>query len=152
MVEEKLSIPALEQILETKKAAVQGLRVKRDRIVQQLEEIDGDIARVEGKSGRARRPSASVKHITYGPRLTLKKNGGKSLLKWVVDVLAVTPGLRIAEIHDAVLDAGYQTQSTNFKNTLYQCLYHNEDTFVSKKGKYSLTKAAATSAKATANA
>jgi hypothetical protein len=53
-------------------------------------------------------------------------------------------GLGLSDLAAAVLATGYQTTSTDFKNTLYQTLYHNHEFRLDKQtGLYRMEKPAA---------
>lgn len=145
----RLSLKQLLNIFEQRKSQINLMKTRRGKIERNLAEIDAEIARREGSApGRQPRPRASGKRSPHAPKVTLMSNCGKSLKKWVIEVLtSSSDGLTVSEVQEAVLNAGYNTCSVNFKNTLYQCLYQNRDAFVSKNGRYCLTRSAAASVK-----
>lgn len=132
-----LSIAELEALINNRKSKVSSLYERRDQLVKQLAAVDAEIAAAEGKGGATRgRPAhfarAKVAAKRRGP--VQRAQNDKSLKTYVEEALAGNKkGLTIGEIQAVVLKNGYTTNSANFKNTLYQCLYHNEKTFVLDK-------------------
>jgi len=48
-------------------------------------------------------------------------------------------GFTIDELEKKILASGYKTNSNNFKNVVYQCLYHSEDVSLNgETGRYVL--------------
>ncbi len=48
----------------------------------------------------------------------------------MVEILGRTKkGLTLAELGQKVLDAGYKSSSSNFRNVLYQCVYNTKDVY-----------------------
>lgn len=136
-----LSIAALEKLINSRKSELTSLYTRRDQLVKQLDALNAEIATAEGNAGMAGRgrPSSfarsplAAKRNAPSAAITRAQNV-KSLKAYVTDVLTANKrGLTLSEIQEAVLKFGYTTNSTNFKNTLYQCLYHNEDLFVLDK-------------------
>jgi hypothetical protein len=136
-----MSIAALEKLINDRKSVLSGLYSRRDQLTKQLDAINAEIANAEGSSGvpaRGRlsqitRSSAVSKNSAPLATITRAQNG-RSLKAHIIDVLSSNRrGLNLGEILDAVLESGYVTNSANFKNTLYQCLYHNEDLFILDK-------------------
>lgn len=132
-----LSLAQLQALIESRKSAVSSLYEKRKQVARQLADLDAEIAAAEGKGGATRgRPA----HFARG-KAAVKRRGPvqraqneKSLKTYVEEALAGNKkGLTIGEIQAVVLKNGYTTNSANFKNTLYQCLYHNDKTFILDK-------------------
>lgn len=144
-----LSIAQLQAMIDSQKSKLNTLYAKRDQLASQLAAVNKDIAAAEGNGGGAvstrGRPAHFAKATAVAKRrgaAVQRAQNDKSLKTYVEEVLAANKkGLSIAEIQDAVLKSGYTTNSANFKNTLYQCLYHNEKSFaLDKKTKsYKLT-------------
>lgn len=141
-----MSIAALEKLINDRKSVLNGLYSRRDQLTKQLDAINAEIANAEGSSGvpaRGRlsqitRSSAASKNsaplATVNRATVTRAQNDRSLKAYIIDVLSSNRrGLNLGEILDAVLKSGYVTNSANFKNTLYQCLYHNEDLFILDK-------------------
>jgi hypothetical protein len=65
----------------------------------------------------------------------------RSLKEVVTELLGKNKqGLTLHDLAEKVLATGYKTTSTNFKNTLYQTLYHHDGIRLDKEtGLYSLS-------------
>ena len=136
----KLSIAQLEALISKSKSKLSTLYKKRDQLKKQLIALEGEISEAEGSAGMAPRGGAAAPvGRRYAPTpqpgtKVQRAQNDKSLKTYVEEALAANKkGLTILEIMAAVLNNGYTTNSSNFKNTLYQCLYHNEKTFVLDK-------------------
>lgn len=139
-----MSIAELERLINNRKSELSGLYARRDQISKQLDAINAEIATAEGNAGvasrsrpnhfsRATASPATKRKVAPSAAVTRAQND-KSLKAYIIEVLTTNRrGLSLAEIQDAVLKVGYVTNSSNFKNTLYQCLYHNETLFVLDK-------------------
>lgn len=136
-----MSIAELERLINNRKSELTSLYSQRDQVAKQLDAINAEIATAEGNAGMAgrgrpslfSRPASTVARKAPSAAITRAQNT-KSLKAYVIDVLTTNRrGLSLSEIQEAVLKVGYITNSANFKNTLYQCLYHNEDLFVLDK-------------------
>ncbi len=134
-----LSIAQLQAMINSQKSKLSSLHVRRDQLAKQLAAVESEIAAAEGKSTGATRgrPVGFTRTAAVakrrGPSVQRAQND-KSLKTYVEEVLAASKkGLTIGEIQAAVLKNGYTTNSANFKNTLYQCLYHNEKAFTLDK-------------------
>lgn len=141
-----LSIAQLEALINSRKSKLSSLYERRDQLAKQLHALDAEIAAAEGNSGPGRgRPAHFGRALASGKRRggpVQRAQNDKSLKTYVEEVLTANKkGLTIGEIQAAVLKSGYTTNSANFKNTLYQCLYHNTKAFtLDKKTKnYKLT-------------
>lgn len=138
-----MSIAELEKLINSRKSELTSLYARRDQVTKQLDAINAEIATAEGNAGIAARgrpgylsrsTTATVAKRKAPSAAITRAQNEKSLKAYVIDVLTSNRrGLTLAEVQDAVLAAGYVTNSANFKNTLYQCLYHNEDLFVLDK-------------------
>jgi hypothetical protein len=110
-----LSLAELEKLIEGRQAQVETLLKKRDQLVDTIEKLDAEIQDFLTTGGSGRR--ASKKRV---------KN--ESSLRTVVqDVLAKNKkGLSLTDLTQQVNDTGYKSHSRNFKNVVYQCLYHTD--------------------------
>ncbi len=132
-----LSIAQLEALISNRKSKLSSLYQRRDQLNKQLVALDVEIAAAEGSGGGGRGRPAHFSRV----KATAKRRGPvqraqneKSLKTYVEEALTASKkGMTISEIQEAVLKSGYVTNSANFKNTLYQCLYHNDKTFVLDK-------------------
>ena len=124
------SVSQLEKLLYSRKSELDKLVRKRDQLRRQLDQVQSRIASVQGNSSgsttRTRRRPKNEKslHTVVTEMLTRNKKG-----------LALTP------LAEKVLESGYRTNSKDFKNVLYQCLY-NSKTFThdDQTGLYRLSK------------
>lgn len=131
----KFSLADLEKFVAGKKSELISLRKTRAELAQKLKDVDHQIAVLEGKKGGRGR------FVMSGPRKkSVRRINPKSLRKVVGELLANNKkGYNLQELEDAVLKTGYKTNSTKFKNTLYQCLYNNKEfTLDRKSGTYKL--------------
>ncbi|MCA8988350.1 MAG: hypothetical protein KDA78_11945 [Planctomycetaceae bacterium] len=118
----EMSVADIQSLLKEKQSKVRSLTKKREKLLQQLADIDNQIKDLSGGAAGAR-----------------FKND-KSLEQYIVDALKKNKkGLTLAELASAIKDAGYQSSSSNFKNVVYQNLY-NSDLFKrdSKSSRYVL--------------
>ncbi len=124
---ESMSLSEIKQILRSREIQVDSLKRKRDKLTAQLQEVEEQIASLEGTMSVERRG--------------VRAKNEKSLNEHVQDALKKTKkGLTLSELSDAVKSAGYQSNSRNFKNVLYQNLYNA--TNISRdanSGKYTLS-------------
>jgi hypothetical protein len=105
-----LTVAELERILTTRRSALQELNKRRAKVQKELDKIDGEIHILTGTSGGRR-----------GRRTRNKL----SLREMVLDLLKKSKkGYTLADLSRTILDSGYKTASTNFRNVLYQCLYN----------------------------
>jgi hypothetical protein len=115
-----LSVIELERLLKVRKSRLDDLLRRRDRLQSQLGKLDEEIADLSGD--RQHVPVRSRR----GPRI---KNE-RSLREYVVEILGRSKkGLTLAELAQKVLDAGYKSDSANFRNVLYQCVYNTKDLY-----------------------
>lgn len=124
----------LEEEVREKKQRKQSLQTEIDTIAGEIEAILGHTVAAKGK--RAVRNPNGKKKVTAKAtnELSLKKHIEKALR-------GHKRGLTISELETAVRTNGYKTNSKNFRNVVYQCLYqqkiaqHDE-----KTSKYKLAK------------
>jgi hypothetical protein len=112
----ELTVAQLERILLRKKAALEKLLRQRTQLQKKLAQVERRIVEIGGGEGGKPRP----------PRRRPKNS--KTLLVAVTEMLSQhKKGLTLRDLANRLLASGYKTSSTNFQNTLYQCLYHNSD-------------------------
>jgi septal ring factor EnvC (AmiA/AmiB activator) len=137
-----MSLAELEAMLKDQKKRLEELKKKQAALQKDLDGVTQEIAVLEGKgkgSGRRGRPAGSTSTGKKTVRRRRAKNA-KPLKGYVRDALAGSKkGLTLQEVLDSVKKAGYKSKSKNFKNVLYQCLYHTKEFVLdSKKGTYSV--------------
>lgn len=114
-----LSVAELERLLDRRKSKLSNLNKKRDSLQKQLTNVETQIVALEGKptDGRKR-----------GRRSRKRPKNEKPLQEVVSDVLRRTKrGYTLSDLSEKVLEAGYKSNSTDFKNVLYQCIYKAEE-------------------------
>ena len=105
-----MTVAELERILNSRRAALKDLVRKRAQMQRDMDKIDAEIrvlsgAPVRGRGARTRN-KVSLRQTVLG---LLKKN---------------KKGYSLAELSELILQGGYKTTSTNFRNVIYQCLYN----------------------------
>ncbi|MCA9111870.1 MAG: hypothetical protein R3B91_22920 [Planctomycetaceae bacterium] len=113
----QMSVAELEKALAAKRDKIDEYLGERDQLLKSLDRVESKIrdlgGSVTGRRVQGRR----------GPRV---KNE-KPLWGYVSDILGRTKkGLTIEELEEKILSSGYKTNSSNFRNVIYQCLYHAE--------------------------
>jgi len=134
-----MSLAELEAILEKKQSRLDELKKKQSRLEKELDGVNQEIATLEGKGkGRRGRPAGSTNKKKTVRRRRAKN--AKPLKGHVEEILADNKkGLTLQQIVDKVKKAGYKSKSKDFKNVVYQCLYHTEEFVLDKaKGTYTL--------------
>ena len=102
-----LSVVELEKILNERRATLRELMKRRELIQKELKKVDEEISSLQGsQTARKTRNKVSLRALVLN---FLKKN---------------KKGYSLAELTKLVLESGYRTTSTNFRNVLYQCLYN----------------------------
>lgn len=119
----EMSLAELERLLDSKKDRLETLQRKRDQLERQLHSVLEKINSMEGgKRGAAAAAGAK------GRKPTTRPKNDRSLKEVVTEILTQNKkGCGLDELSKKVLETGYKTSSTNFKNTLYQCLYNHEN-------------------------
>lgn len=148
----QLSLAELEKLFKTRTSVVETLYTRRKKIEQKIGGINQRIAELEGakSQGRVARPTGYKRRP---PAWKTREQNTMSLKQAVMEVLLANPkGLKTSEIVELVPGTGYVTNSENFYNVVYQCVYHDDVKFVSNGGIYTLTKAGTKIAKANAKA
>ena len=117
---EQLTVADLEKILETRRSILQNMLEQRGKIQRELDRIDSAIRQLQGNE------RISVSGRGKGPR----RQNSVSLRQLVQELLAKSKkGYTLAELTEKVFASGYKSDSTNFRNVLYQCLYNLKDAF-----------------------
>jgi len=112
------TVAQLETMLLRRKTALEKLVRKRAQLQKKLAQVEQRIVQTGGK--------AVERGEGQAPRRRPKNPN--TLLATVTEMLAQhKAGLTLRELANRLLDSGYKTSSTNFQNTLYQCLYPNSD-------------------------
>lgn len=118
---EDLSVNELEKLLENKKSLLDNLAKKRERLQRDLDAVELEITALEG--GRGTRGAAAARRT----RMVRRPKNEKSLHATVLEILGKSKkGFALSPLCEKVLETGYKTNSTNFKNVLYQCLYNSK--------------------------
>lgn len=116
----EMSVAELERILNSRKSLLDGLIRKRDRLAKELSGVEKKINTLGGDKGAT---TGSVR----GHRVVKRPKNDKSLHTVVQEILAKSKkGIALDPLSKKVMEAGYKTNSSNFKNVLYQCLYNSE--------------------------
>jgi hypothetical protein len=125
------SLSELQNLLKAQKSRLAELLKTQAALKKELNGVNSEIKVLKGKGGSR----GASKRI----RKRRPKNA-QSLRAVILDLLTANKkGMTLNDIHDAVVATGYKSNSKNFKNVVYQTLYH-KDEFVSdgKTGKFKL--------------
>ncbi len=113
-----LSVAKLEQMLNHRKQLLTGLKKRESRLQKELDDVQKRIGAIEGSG-----IGGTVRRKRTGKRA---KNS-KSLHEVVLDLLSKNKkGYPLTPLGQKVLESGYKSNSTNFNNVLYQCLYNSK--------------------------
>ena len=119
------SVSDLERMLKARKSELDNLIKKRDTKLKELSLIEKRIKVLEG------RKRATAQKTRRKSRKRAKNK--LSLRSTVTDVLSKNKnGIALDPLSKRILATGYKSNSGNFKNVLYQCLY-NHDEFIHDK-------------------
>ena len=100
---------------------LEELQQRRTTLLAELGRVDEEIAKMQG-ARQTLSSSASVR-----PQ---KLVNAKSLREYVLEILGRSKrGMSLSDLSAKVLAAGYRTESSNFRNVLYQCLYNTKDVY-----------------------
>ena len=114
-----LTVAQLERLLESKRSRMNSLLKRREKLQKALAIIEGRISVIGGVK---RDSSSKVRKVRKRPK------NEKSLYEVVIAVLGQNKkGLTLPDLSKKVLDTGYKTNSAKFDNTVYQCLYNNQN-------------------------
>ena len=115
----EMSVAQLERLLSSRKAQLENLKMKRTRLQRELERVEKRITTLEGSSKTA---------ISRRRRRSRKRpRNAKSLHEFVLEILGKNKkGLELAPLAQEVLAAGYKTNSKDFNNVVYQCVFKSK--------------------------
>lgn len=126
-----LSITELETILEDRRKELHNLHKERAQIQKRLEEIDEQIRELEGGPEEGQAAAAPVG----------RTHNDKSLIEMMEEVLtAAAAPMRVSEVTQKVIAAGYKTTSTNFRGIVNQALIKDKRFVCTARGWYNLKK------------
>jgi hypothetical protein len=105
-----LSLVDIEKLIEQRQNQIEALLVKRDQLESEIERIDRAIQALltSGTSTRVRRLPKNVSSLRVVMLSVLGKN---------------KKGLPLDELAQQISDTGYKSNSRNFENVVYQCIY-----------------------------
>jgi len=130
----ELSLAQLQQLIENKASELSELKAKRAELQKELNELDRLIQQTEGASAMKTVAKKKVARSTTAGASTKKKKVAKkkrtrvknqqSAKAYAMEILGKeAKGLPLNQLADRILASGYQTESEDFKITLYQSLY-----------------------------
>lgn len=123
---EKMSVAELQRIIAERKSRVAELKKERRKLLKELTRVEREIERAGGSTGGRR-------SATSRPRNTM------SLAAAIAEVLKNGKPLRVGEIADAVLKAGYKSTSPRFNAIVNQTLIKDKKRFEQvERGVYKL--------------
>jgi hypothetical protein len=106
-------------MIEDRRSQVQDLFKKRDHIQKELDRLDVEIQ-------RAANLDAPLRRRRRAGRRRIKNE--TSLRSVVLQILGKNKkGFPLSELAEKVQEAGYKSGSQNFKNVVYQCVYHTPE-------------------------
>ena len=115
-----LTVAELERLLDSKKSRLGTLTKKRDKLQKELVQVEKQIAELRGRTVATIGSKARNKPAK-------RPDNVKPLSAFVIDILSKNKkGLTLKGLSEEVLASGYKTNSTNFRNVLYQCLYNSK--------------------------
>jgi hypothetical protein len=129
----ELSVPSLERLLMEKRTQLVRLARRRTKLESQLAKVERQIGQIGGHNGNQTRVKRKVRRRPRNTRL---------LTDVVVEILKKNKaGFSLEQLKNKILATGYKSNSAQFKNVIYQCLYANRKTMVrdEKSGMYRLT-------------
>ena len=114
----EMTVSDLERLLDTKKTQLNAALKKRATFLKDLEQVEKRIRELEGKPRTTRKKTRRVRR---------RARNKVPLPAVVTEILAKSKkGLSLSELREKVLATGYKSNSANFKNVLYQCLYNSK--------------------------
>jgi hypothetical protein len=106
-----LTVAELTRILNVRRDTLRALNKRRSKLQTELRKVEAEIRAVTGTAGPGRRGRKSANSL--------------SLRETVLQLLQKTKkGYSLSDLSQTILESGYETSSTNFRNVLYQCLYN----------------------------
>ena len=118
-----LSTNELERELSRRQTAARRLERKRERLVEQLEEVERELSELGGLGG------ISIGGVRKRPRNEM--NLADSLAK-----VLKTKTMSVTEVTDAVQKAGYRTSAANFRTIVNQTLIKDNRFKKVSRGQY----------------
>src|SRR4051812_15459583 len=117
-----LSINELQSLINQRKTKIRQLRKERRTLAGRLGRIDRELAVLGGQVGA-----------------TLRPRNEKNLVDVIADVMESSKKpMRVGEVTDAVLAAGYRSSSANFKGIVNQTLIKERRFSSPERGVYAL--------------
>jgi chromosome segregation ATPase len=125
-----LSVADLQRLLDDRKSQLNDLHKQRDKLYSDLANVEQRINSLRGRG--------KVYGAGRGRKAAKRPKNSKSLRDVVTELLTKNKkGFTLAKLMEKVLKSGYKSNSSDFKNVLYQCLYNaDEFTHDAKTGKY----------------
>jgi hypothetical protein len=122
-----LSLAALNQMMEARRAELNKLKHRRSELQRDLDRVERQIFKIEGAAGR-RGGNGRVRNE-------------KSLNDTIDEVLrSGGKPMRVGDIVDAVLGTGYRSNSANFRGIVNQTLIKDKRFHAPERGMYALKK------------
>lgn len=132
-----LTLAQLQQLMDERSSELSELKSQRSELQKQIKELDRQIRQTEGVGAKTRGPgrkksygAATTKSPTRKKKKVARKGkrtrpkNEKSAKGYAEEILRGEPkGLKLNDLADRILAAGYKSNSSNFTNTLYQSLY-----------------------------
>jgi uncharacterized coiled-coil protein SlyX len=112
------TIADIEQELAEKRKALQDLQAERKRLVSKLADIDGKIAKLQGRP-QQEKPAAEPRQPRRRAR---RRRKWANLADALADVLMGHDGVKARDAAQMVQDAGYATTSKTFGATVSRTL------------------------------
>jgi hypothetical protein len=125
-----LSIPELEQLLESRKNTLLDLARRREDLVVQIAKLDQQMQQI-----------VDLHSVVAGPRRKRAANAA-SLQSVLLEVLQKNKkGFKLTELAEKITETGYRSHSANFRNVVYQAIYKTPEVELDEKtGCYRLKK------------
>jgi hypothetical protein len=124
MSKASLSIVDLERLLKERRGSLQKLSKQRSELQKKLDVVDREIAKLGG-SGKARTAGGRVRN-------------DQSLVAVMASVLKGKKPMKVGEVLQAVLSAGYQSTSANFRGIVNQTLIKEKQFHQVDRGTYTV--------------
>jgi len=115
------TISVLRKELVVKEKQLAKLQAKRDKLLSQLEQVDRQIAGLNGQ----RKPTQKRLKKT-GRKKRRKRSGRQNLGDVLADVLKQAEPVKASDAADMALKAGYKTNSKKFVNLIRQTLISDD--------------------------
>jgi len=130
----QLTVAELEDLLARRKIKLERLLKKKKKLERDLMGAEKEIAKLGGGNSRNGKFSR-LRAVRKRPK------NKRPLRQTINEILGRNKkGLTLAQIADKTLASGYKSNSTDFKNVVYQCLYGNDEfSHDDKSGTYKTT-------------